>query len=254
MSKRFQELQKQLAAHIRNPESNPPPAGIDDERLQVYRRLFFNNIRNFTTGAFPILSKLLGDDKWEQLNRSFFSQYRCHSPYFIEISKEFLQFLSNYADDPDTLFIYELAHFEWTQLDLSIIGDADDAQSDRTQENVNASEELGRLKLALSPFARLLNYRWPVHKANFESMPDEPKETALLAWRDKEDKVRFIECNAVSAALIDHMQTHRGASGDEHIKAALANAGIEHNNDTFAGGVNLLGDLWQSGAIIEARD
>ncbi|MGA0002453.1 MAG: putative DNA-binding domain-containing protein, partial [Steroidobacteraceae bacterium] len=40
------ELQRCLAAHLRDPEGSPPPPDIEDRRLAVYRDLFFNNLRD----------------------------------------------------------------------------------------------------------------------------------------------------------------------------------------------------------------
>ena len=246
MEKRFQKLQQQLAAHIRDPENNPAPEGIDDERLQVYRRLFFNNIIQFTSNAFPILSAALGDEKWEQLNRSFYSKYQCHSPYFVEISKEFLQFLADYGKrDTDTLLIYELAHFEWTQFELAI---ADTADTDEATDG-----DLLNSRPVLSPLTRLLQYQWPVHQATVETLPVAPEATRLLAWRDADGRVHFMECNAVSAALLNSLQTRDDMTGTEHIAAALEASGVEAGEAAIAGGVQMLNDLKQRGVISGAR-
>jgi hypothetical protein len=39
----FQRKQYEFAAHIRDPEKNAAPPGIEDRRLAIYRDLFFNN-------------------------------------------------------------------------------------------------------------------------------------------------------------------------------------------------------------------
>lgn len=244
--KRFQQLQQQLAAHIRDPQRNAAPKGVDDARLRVYRRLFFNNILGFTTNAFPTLAKLLGDDKWEQMNRAFYSKYQCHSPYFIEISKQFLEFLSDYgAQDIDTLLLYELAHFEWTQFELNAGNETAVADSD-------ADDDLFMASPVLSSLARLLSYQWPVHTATADSLPSEPKATHLLSWRDADQRVRFMECNAVSVALIKSLQANLSATGEEHIRSVIAQAGIDAESG-LAGGKAMLLDLKQRGAILGAR-
>ena len=51
----FQELQYAFAAHIRDPESNAAPEGIEDRRLAVYRELFYNNVQSLLTSTFPVL-------------------------------------------------------------------------------------------------------------------------------------------------------------------------------------------------------
>ena len=46
----FQQLQRQLTAHLRDPGS-PPPAGIEERRLKIYRELFYNNVEGFLANA-----------------------------------------------------------------------------------------------------------------------------------------------------------------------------------------------------------
>jgi uncharacterized protein len=52
--------------------------------------------------------------------RAFIDQHRCHTPYFLEISQEFVQFLMQdyrpLASDP--VFLAEMAHYEWVELAL----------------------------------------------------------------------------------------------------------------------------------------
>ena len=59
---------------------------------------------------------------WHALVRAFIDQHRCHTPYFLEISQEFVQFLMQdyrpLASDPP--FLAELAHYEWVELALDI--------------------------------------------------------------------------------------------------------------------------------------
>jgi hypothetical protein len=40
----FIERQYAFAAHLRDPDNNPAPAGIEDRRLENYRGLFYRNI------------------------------------------------------------------------------------------------------------------------------------------------------------------------------------------------------------------
>ena len=45
----FQQKQYAFAAHIRDPENNPAPSGVEDRRMAIYRELFFNNLHNRLT-------------------------------------------------------------------------------------------------------------------------------------------------------------------------------------------------------------
>jgi len=72
----FDQKQREFAAYIRDPEHNPIPAGIQEQRMAMYRELFFNNINGFLAGNFPVLRALLTDEQWFALAQDFF----CASP------------------------------------------------------------------------------------------------------------------------------------------------------------------------------
>ena len=91
-------LQASFAAHIRDPESVAAPEGIEDRRMGIYRELFFNNIRNFLSANFPVLKTLFDEKGWETLCRDFYSKFRCHTPLFPEIPREFLRYLQDNHD------------------------------------------------------------------------------------------------------------------------------------------------------------
>jgi len=90
----FRAIQRQFAAHLRDP-SKPPPPGLEERRLEVYRGLFIRNMEGFLTDAFPVLKTLYRKDDWRELARRFYARHRCHSPYFAEISREFIDYLEN---------------------------------------------------------------------------------------------------------------------------------------------------------------
>ena len=89
----FQKKQFAFAAHIRDPEHVPPPAGVEDRRMAIYRELFFNNIRNLLSNMFPVLRKLHSDERWFGLIRQFMQRHRAETPYFLRLPQEFLEFL-----------------------------------------------------------------------------------------------------------------------------------------------------------------
>ena len=109
----LRESQLAMAAHLRDPDRAPPPQGIEDRRLKIYRDLIYNNIEGFVSGGFPVLRSLYDDVQWEELVRLFMDGHRCKSPYFLEISQEFIGYLMNEHQlrDCDPEFMAELAHY-----------------------------------------------------------------------------------------------------------------------------------------------
>ena len=148
--KNFQRLQRELAAHLRNPNRHPAPAGIEDRRLDIYRNLFFNNVNGFLRQGFPVLHSLLDDERWLRLARSFFENHTSKTPYFLQIPQEFVSFLaSGQGSEPgDPVFMLELAHYEWMELVL-------DASTRHSQTpNFTPREISSKRSCSLVPYMR----------------------------------------------------------------------------------------------------
>jgi hypothetical protein len=194
----FQLTQTQFAAYIRNPRHSPLPSNVQPERMAMYRELFFNNVESFLSTGFPVLRKILTDAQWQELVEDFFSRHQSQSPYFSEISEEFLAFLQNERNNPaDYPFLLELAHYEWVEMALSI-----------STESVPPFTEyiddfLGQ-KLMLSPLAWLLAYQYPVHEISPDFLPTQPPEqpTFLCVYRSWDDEVRFMQLAAMTFRLL----------------------------------------------------
>lgn len=210
MSQSFREIQHTFIQQIKQPEVNSADLGIEDRRLKIYRDLFFNNILGFLNSGFPVLASVYDDGKWRDLARQFFVNHDCRSPYFIDISKEFVEFLSNQylmsADDP--VFLKELAHYEWLELDVSV------RKSHQIVQAWDASQPFD--KVQMSEVASLVSYQYPVHQINSEFQPTtESDPIYIVVYRDNRDEVNFTQVNTVSAHLINTISQHEYISVDE---------------------------------------
>ena len=207
----FQALQREFAAHLRNPGTHPAPAGIEDRRLDIYRNLFFNNVNGFLRQGFPVLHSLLDSDRWQRLARTFFEHHASQTPYFLEIPQEFVSFLaSGQGSEPgDPPFMLELAHYEWMELVL-------DASTETFPETgFHPEGDLLRAIPELSPLHEILSYHFPVHKICTEFQPQQALEQPvwLLVYRDRDDCVRFMEINAPTARLLQLIGEHPQYTG-----------------------------------------
>jgi hypothetical protein len=95
----FQQYQFAFASHIRNPQLNRRPHGVEARRMKVYNELLYNNLEGFLLACFPVLRKVLGKRKWTRLVRDFFTLHRCQSPFFRQIPDEFIYYLKNERGD-----------------------------------------------------------------------------------------------------------------------------------------------------------
>ncbi|NNF16678.1 MAG: DUF2063 domain-containing protein [Gammaproteobacteria bacterium] len=247
---KFQQEQYRFSAHIRNPQKTPGPAGIEDRRLAIYRDLFYNNVEGFLARSFPVIRRLLSDAAWHGMVRDFFARHRSHSPYFLDIPKEFLGYLETERDvDGDPPFLLELAHYEWAELAISIL------EEDLAAVEANVDGDLLDEIPVLSPVAWSLAYRFPVHQIKPEFQPQEPGEgfTFLVVYRNRKDTVGFLEINPVTARLIELLETNTSASG----RQLLLQIGEEINHpnpDTVvAGGAETLTELAAHDIILGTR-
>jgi uncharacterized protein len=199
----FQRTQFAFAGHLRDPEQ-PAPPGIEDRRLAVYRELIYNNIEGFIASGFPVLKTLLSEEHWHQLVRSFIRDYRCQTPYFLEISREFVEFLvlrqqQELLESWAPPFMVELAHYEWVELAL-------DVAEERIPDNAGISHSGDVLQafLSISPLVWRLSYQFPVHRISRDFQPDAPAEEGchLVVYRNRADKVRFLEVNQFVMKLL----------------------------------------------------
>ena len=202
---RFRALQYDFAAHIRHPDRNPPPTGVPSRRMDVYVGLVYRNIENFLATTFRVARSILSDAYWNAMVRDFIHRHVSGSPYFLQIPEEFLVYLETERDtSEDAPFLLELCHYEWVALALDM-SDAQPFGEPFGKPFVQRPEApvLDR-PLALSPLARPLRYRFPVHKIGPEFHPAAPPDetTWLIGYRDAAERVRFMSSNEVTVRLL----------------------------------------------------
>lgn len=215
----FQKIQKSFSDHLRTQETQPELSGVEDRRLKIYRDLFFNNIESFISGTFPVLRELLSEPQWMDLVRDFFVKHACQTPYFLQISEEFLTYLETSSLDflPD--YAYQLAHWEWMELF------ADVAQTQDVSHilcNIELSD-----KLSSNDCTWAVAYDFPVQKISFDYLPEGLEATFLIVHRDSDLSVGFIEINPLSMLLFEHLKNNEANS----VKDILLDISSQQNID-----------------------
>lgn len=232
------QLQAAFAAHLRDPERNPPVAGIEDRRLAIYRDLFFASIEGLLAGNFPVLKRLLaGDDAWQRLVRRFYAEHGATTPYFPRVAGEFVAWL----DEQQTALALpgwaaELAHYEWQEVELGI---------DETELPLDTVEPDGDLlagRPALSPLARRLAYAWPVQRLAPGAVPATPgaATTRLVVCRDRQDRIGFLELNTVTWRLLEHLEGRTGPSGAAVLETMAGELGRKDVQTIIEAGAGIL--------------
>ena len=239
----FQIHQAEFAAYIRNPQKNAIPTNVKPERMAMYRELFFNNIDGFLTSNFPVLYSLFSSEKWTDLIQDFFEHHVCQTPHFSEIPEEFLAYLQNERKNPnDFPFLFELAHYEWVEMALSI-----------SHEEFKSLplENLMTAKLKLSSLACVLAYQFPVQKICAEFIPfTNEQSTFLVVYRNKNDMVQFLEITPLTFQLLQLVENFSEQTVDFYF-VKLAELVPSISFETLkTEGVEMLEDFVKRGVIV----
>lgn len=247
----FIREQYEFAAHIRDPEANPCPEGVEDRRMAIYRELFYNNIEGFLADGFPVLRQILEDRYWHAMARDFLARHRSQSPLFPEIGQEFLRYLYEERDKVagDPPFMLELAHYEWVELDVSL------SDAERESPPADPNGDLLTSVPVISPLALNLTYRYPVHRISPEYQPDRPGEqpTHLVVYRNRRDDVEFLEINAVTQRLIQLLKDNPEWTGRNTVMRIAKELNHPQPDNIIEAGRQLLQDLRSRDIIIGTR-
>ncbi len=248
----FKKHQYEFTAHIRNPEKNARPNGIEDRRMGIYRELLYNNVEDFIASGFPVIREIYNDKNWHKMIRDFFANHKSHTPYFLEISQEFIHYLQNerQPQDEDPAGLIELAHYEWVEMALHV--------SDETinMDNIDANGDLLTQRPVFSPLAWPLVYQFPVHTMGPGNLPVKApaQATYLVVYRNRNDEVRFLEINPVTARLIDLLQENESYTGLDTIKHISKEMNHPNPDVVKQGGETALEELQQYGIILGTRN
>ncbi len=244
MANHFQETQYQFAAYIRDPEHQAIPDQLESRRMAIYRDLFFNNINSTLSSAFPVIQQLMSDNDWLTLVRSFMKTHYCQSPRFVDVSKEFIDFLNQHHPVDEAMpFLHELAHYEWIELALSI------AEEEWQSSEIDELDNVLALSYEGSSLACLLSFDFPVHQICDDFQPTAPSEIPhyLLVYRNQNDDVKFIELNALSAHLFERISAGENV---ESVIASISEAMPQLDYNSIKNGAKALIQDWLAKGIL----
>ena len=244
----FISRQLAFAAHLRDPSRVPGPDDVEDRRTAIYRDLVFRNVSSLLAGSFPVLHRTLPEEHWKDLVRDFFVRHRAKTPLFLELAQEFLDFLQTArADDPrDPPFLLELAHYEWVELALQISDEAPDPA------RIDPEGDLTAGRPVISPLAWHLTYRFPVHRLGPDLQPatPPPEPTQLLVYRGWDDRIQFLEINAVTQRLLILLEEDPPRSGRQVLLRIAAELGHPEPDQVVTFGSELMEGLRAKGILL----
>jgi hypothetical protein len=177
--------------------------------------------------------------------------HRAHTPYFLQLPREFLDYLENeHEHDGDFPFLVELARYEYAELEVSIEPQTDDPAMFTPDGDLIAGVPL------LTVACRVEAWRWPVHRIGASYIPEFPldRPVFLAVFRGQDDQVRFLELNPVTAQLVLWIGDNAaGRSGLELLSRLAADLGYSDMSGFVAHGRAILEELHEAGLVIGAR-
>jgi hypothetical protein len=247
MTNNLRDQLMQMARHIRDPQHNASPPGIELRRLEVYRQLFIGNVESLLAGSFPVIRACLGTTQWQLLVERFYANYRCRTPLFTKLADEFVIYLeervSENLDIPT--WLAELAHYEWVESAL-LLSDASDPPHDPNGNLLDGTP-------LLSCLAWPLAYLWPVCEIAPNIQPREVPEqpTLLLAQRRADHQVHFSRLAPLAHALLASLQ-ERHCTGRQHLQGLAETIGV-NSESILPHGQVLLESLREQNVLLGTR-
>jgi hypothetical protein len=241
------QQQQALTRYLRDPDHQSPPVDMNVQRVNVYRDLVFNNLSQLLSGTFPVLIRIIGEQRWRLLVRGFLRDWRAQTPKFGEIAETFLDYL---ATQPQVLregewpaFLLELAHYEWVEMVLQ--------QSDAKALLPTDPALLLERPLQISPLAWPLAYEWPVHELDPNYQPATPPDqpTFLLVRRAADWSVKFSELSSLAWRLLQRIDEFAPLTGREQLQALAQEAGQSASSSFMDNGLVLLRQMHEDQVI-----
>ena len=247
----FIRQQYAFAAHIRDPQHQAAPADVEDRRMAIYRELFYNNIEGFLSNTFPVLRAIHEDDRWHAMVRDFFSLHHSQTPLFLEIPREFLAWLENVHSrySMELPFLYELAHYEWVELALSI------SEESCVRDDIDPAGDFLSAIPVLSPLAWHMGYQYPVHEISPDNQPQQPGDTVthLVVYRDRNDDMGFMIINPVTKRLLEIIDEDNNETGEQMLNRIATEMSHPQPDVVINGGIAILRELAQKDIVLGVK-
>lgn len=215
------EIQDRLGNYCKTGKLEEIP-GLTSGRVQHYRRLVYNVVKNTMNQAYPITRSALDSTIWEEMVNTFFSEHTTHSPQVWKLPLEFYEY--HYSVDTakhlNLPYLNDLLYFEWLEIKIHTMPDG----------KIPALKVDGDLltdPLVLNPDHQILRLEYPVHKVAVQSLEREKGEYYLLIFREPDSgNVRFLDLSVLHSFIL--MRIHESNDPIQEFKGDIAKlAGIE---------------------------
>ena len=135
----------------------------------------------------------------------------------------------------------QLARYEWAELALFV------AEQDTPEDAVSADHSLIDHIPVLSPLAWSMVFDYPVHQIGETFRPKQPSEqpVCLVVYRNRQNKVAFLEANPVTARFLELCEGNGERLGRDLLLQIAQELQHPDPNLVVNAGTEILGQLRQ---------
>ncbi|MEC9375916.1 MAG: putative DNA-binding domain-containing protein [Pseudomonadota bacterium] len=244
--------QFEFARYLRDPKNTLAPKDIDKPRMDIYRRLFINNIKNFLKSTYRRTYSLLGKTEWDTLIRDYYRDHRSKKALFPELAGDFLEYLINerpvskrLKNQSDPPWLNDLAHYECVLRQLKLSTDQE------LIKGLKPSGDLIKECPIISKLTYLLSYKHPVEKISptLLSGKTSDEKNYYIAYRNKKFDVKTVKINFLGARLFELLRDHPERNGREHLETISSESKYLEVNSIEKSGLSIL-EKWREKQII----
>lgn len=226
--------------------SQAVPSGLSDpqgrpagRRFSVYRNNVAVSLTEAAITAFPIITKLVGEEFFRGMAGVYLRQYPPTSPLMMFYGQSFPEFLESFEPVQNLGYLPDIARLELALRESYHAADSTPIEPDQLQ--ALAADELMAAGMTLAPSVRLVVSKWPIYsiwQANVQTDAPAPqmRAEAVLITRPEYDPIPVLLGPAADHFVAALMQGHSFAQA---IEAAGDGFDLTHT----------LGQLLAGGAI-----
>lgn len=161
----------------------PVPDGLMDaasqpagRRFSVYRNNVAVSLTEAMLQAFPVITKLLGNQNMDGLSGIFLRQHPPTSPLMMFYGEAFPEFLTNMQQLSHLGYLPDVARLELAMRRSYHAADSDPVAADALALN---PDEIMQAQLSFAPSMQVIRSDWPIHAIwRFNTEADAPKPAA----------------------------------------------------------------------------
>lgn len=238
------QIQEQLGEFCRTGREGVIP-GVTPGRLNHYRRLVSNVVKDVLDSGFPISKAALGEEQWDRMVQDFFAYGEPKAPQVWRLPYEFYQYHASQETGSriGKAFLDDLLYFEWMEIEVFNM-------PDRSFPEYVTQGDILDDKLAFNPEYEIIRMTYPVHLFSAEDSLEHKGNYFVLIFRSPDTGyVKFLNLSALNVYILTRLVEEDVPLG--HLRGEIAQStGIESAKYMDESLENIIGELMEKQLVL----